>query len=82
MHDQCEKLIPTLFLKFIQAELNGATQECSSLSEKVRVQRETAASSLNRIQKQSQEKCNELHTKVQELSGHNKEVGNLGLKPI
>lgn len=48
--------------------------ECYSLKDKMQYQRETAAASLNRIQKQNQEKCTELHSKIQELNENVKEV--------
>lgn len=50
------------------------TQEYDSLKEKLLVQRETAAASLNRIQRQSQDKATELHSKIQQLSDKVKEV--------
>ena len=49
-------------------------QECESLKTKQQLQKETAVASLNQIQRQSQEKSTELHSKIQELSGQVKEV--------
>lgn len=57
-----------------QAELCNLSDEHSSLKEKMQVQRGAAAASLNRIQRQNQERCTELHTKIQELSDKIKEV--------
>ena len=50
-------------------------QEYDSLKEKLHLQKETAAASLNRIRKQSQDKATELHSKIQQLSDKVKEVG-------
>lgn len=63
----------------LQDELESMVIECSSLKDKMQYQRETAAASLNRIQKQNQEKCSELHSKIQDLSENVKEVRELCL---
>ena len=42
--------------------------------EQVQLQRETAAASLNRIQKHNQDKCADLHSKIQEQGDKLKEV--------
>ena len=52
----------------LQVELESATSESNGLKEKLQYQQETAATSLNRIQKQGQQKCTELHTKIRELN--------------
>lgn len=52
----------------LQSELNEMKRECSSLKEKLKMQRETAASSLNKIQQENQEKSAQLRAKIQEMS--------------
>lgn len=49
-------------------------EECTIMRKKSAQQRETAASSISRMQKQHQEKCSELHAKIRELSENVKEV--------
>lgn len=44
------------------------------MKEQLQAQREAAAASLNKIQKQNQEKCSDLLAKIQELSTRIKEV--------
>ena len=43
-------------------------RECSSLKEKLRMQRENATSSLNKIQQDHHEKSAQLRAKIQEMS--------------
>ena len=49
-------------------------EECTAMRQKSAQQRETAAASINRMQKQHQEKSSELHAKIRELSNNVKEV--------
>lgn len=58
----------------MQGELLEAAREQDSLKEKLKLQKETAAASLNKMQRQSQDKSTELHSKIQELSDKVKEV--------
>lgn len=58
-------------------ELDCSQQECESLQEQLQLQRKTAASSLNRIQKHSQKKTVQLQVKLRELSDKLKEVGRV-----
>ena len=52
-------------------------KECSALKEKLQVQREAAATSLNKIQKEHQANSIELHAKIRELSNNIEEVGTI-----
>ena len=59
-----------------QVELDCSQQDCESLQEQLQLQRKTAASSLNRIQKHSHKKTAQLQVKIRELSDKLKEVGH------
>ena len=57
-----------------QVDLDHSCRERDSLHEQIQLQRETAAASINRMQNHHQEKCAELHKKIQEQAGKLKEV--------
>ena len=61
----------------VQVDLDHSCHERDSLHEQLQFQRETAAASLNRMQKHNQEKCNDLHKKIQEQAGKLNEVHTL-----
>ena len=61
-------------MEHLQHELKSASREIQSLKDKMQLQRESAAASLNRIQKQGNDKSTELHTKIQQLSEQVREV--------
>ncbi len=58
----------------LQRALKNGELEIESLKDKLQVQRESAATSLNRIQKQGNDRSTDLHGKIQQLSQQVKEV--------
>lgn len=57
-----------------QVDLDHSCRERDSLHEQIQLQRETAAASINRMQNHHQDKCAELHKKIQEQAGKLKEA--------
>ena len=63
----------------MQVDLNISCRECDSLCEQIQLQRETAAASLNRLQKLNNEKCAELQKRIQDQAGKLNEVRGIEL---
>ena len=63
-----------------QVELQSSRKEYESLQEQTQLQRETAAASLNRIQKHNQDKCAELHITIREQADKLEEVSSTDCK--